>query len=62
MNESVRKYLSANGAKGGAGGTGESKRRSPEHYRRIARLGVAARLKAWAAKKGGPQVAKSLES
>jgi hypothetical protein len=61
MDDDVRKYLASNGARGGAAGTGESKRRSPEHYRRLARLGVAARLANWARKQGGAQVAKSLE-
>lgn len=35
--------------RGGKAGTGESKRRSPEHYAKLARLGVAARrLRQWA--------------
>ncbi|MFK5922914.1 MAG: hypothetical protein QM496_12100 [Verrucomicrobiota bacterium] len=33
----VRLYFATIGAKGGKSGTGESKRRSPEHYRIIAR-------------------------
>jgi hypothetical protein len=32
------------GSKGGKAGRGERKRRSPEHYARLSKLGVAARL------------------
>ena len=40
-------------ARGGKKGTGESKRRSPEHYAKLAKLGVAARrARAWAKSKG----------
>jgi hypothetical protein len=36
-------------SKGGKAGTGESKRRSPEHYAKLARAGVAAkRARNWA--------------
>jgi len=40
-------------ARGGKAGTGESKRRSPEHYAKLSRLGVAARrARQWAKSKG----------
>jgi hypothetical protein len=39
-------------AKGGKSGTGQAKRRSPEHYKRLARLVVAGRLKKFAGAKG----------
>lgn len=55
-----KQYMADIGRKGGANGTGESKRRSPEHYRRLAKLGVAARLRKWAAKRGGKNAIKSL--
>jgi len=42
-------------SRGGKSGRGESKRRSPEHYAKLAQMGVAARrLKAWAKSKGVP--------
>jgi hypothetical protein len=47
-------------AKGGRSGQGEAKRRSPEHYKRLARLGVASRLKKWAASKGIGSIAKDV--
>jgi len=46
-------------SRGGKAGTGESKRRSPEHYKRLARLGVAARLRKWAASHGRGSVARA---
>jgi hypothetical protein len=50
MNPMTHKEFSA---RGGQSGKGESKRRSPEHYAKLARLGVAARrLRAWAKAKG----------
>jgi hypothetical protein len=45
--KAIRDYLAEIGAKGGAAGKGASKKRSPEHYRKI----VAASVKARAAKK-----------
>lgn len=40
-------------ARGGKSGKGESKRRSPEHYAKLAQLGVAARrARQWAKTKG----------
>lgn len=53
--------LSEFSRKGGKGGTGESKRRSPEHYQRLSQLGTAARrLKKWAAANGGERAIQSL--
>ena len=50
----VKAYLSERGRRAGQAGTGESKRRSPEHYRRLARMRrESARLRKWAAKHGG---------
>ena len=54
-------HAQALGRLGGKAGTGESKRRSPEHYRRLSRLGVATRLKKWAAQRGGKRAIKSLK-
>ena len=45
-------------SRGGKAGTGDAKRRSPEHYKRLARLGVAARLRAFAATHGRGSVAR----
>lgn len=56
----VKNHLADLGKRGGTAGTGESKRRSPEHYRRIAKLAVAARLRNWARNKGGKNAIKSL--
>ena len=40
-------------SRGGMRGKGESKRRTPEHYAKLAKLGVAARrLRQWAKSKG----------
>jgi len=44
MNDSISKYLSAIGTRGGQAATGAKKRRSPEHYARLSAAGVAARL------------------
>lgn len=41
----VKKYMSINGQKGGAAGTGDSKRRSPAHYRRLVEIRRANKLK-----------------
>ena len=46
-------------SRGGKAGTGDAKRRSPEHYRRLARLGVAARLRAFAATHGRGSIARA---
>jgi len=45
-------------SRGGKAGTGAAKRRSPEHYRRLARLGVSARLRKWAESRGRGSVAR----
>jgi hypothetical protein len=45
-------------SRGGKAGTGDAKRRSPEHYKRLARLGVAARLRKWAESRGRGSVAR----
>lgn len=47
-------------AKGGKAGTGAAKRRSPEFYRRLARLGVAARLRKFAAGQGRGSLARDV--
>jgi len=61
LNDAVRRYQAEIGARGGAAGTGESKRRSASHYRRIAALGVAARLRKWSKAKGGALALASLK-
>jgi hypothetical protein len=45
-------------SRGGKSGTGEAKRRSPEHYRRLAQLGVSARLRKFAATHGRGSIAR----
>jgi hypothetical protein len=45
-------------ARGGRSGRGEAKRRSPEHYKRLAQLGVSARLRKFAASKGSGSIAR----
>lgn len=60
MNEAVRQWQAQIGKLGGQAGRGEAKRRPAAHYRRIARLAVAARLKKWAGKKGGKRALASL--
>ena len=45
-------------SRGGKSGTGEAKRRSPEHYRRLARLGVSDRLRKFAATRGSGSIAR----
>jgi hypothetical protein len=45
-------------SRGGKAGTGDSKRRSPEHYRRLARLGVSARLRKWEKSRGRGSMAR----
>jgi len=46
-------------SRGGKAGIGDAKRRSPAHYKRLARLGVAARLHTFAATRGRGSVARS---
>jgi len=36
MKDAVKQYLSSIGARGGRAGTGQAKRRSPSHYRKMA--------------------------
>jgi len=43
MSKALRKHLAALGKKGGEAGKGDAKRRSPAHYKRIAKLAVEAR-------------------
>lgn len=43
MDKTPSNYLAEIGRKGGAAGKGASKRRPPEHYRRMAELSVARR-------------------
>jgi len=45
-------------SRGGKAGTGDAKRRSPEHYKRLAWLGVSVRLRAFAATHGRGSVAR----
>ena len=52
MKDDVKKYMSEIGKKGGASGRGASKRRGPDHYRKM----VAAR------KKHGPDQVPSPET
>lgn len=46
MNAELKTYLATIGAIGGKNGRGASKRRSPEHYKRMAELRRAKRLQA----------------
>jgi len=46
-------------ARGGKAGTGDAKRRSPAHYKRLARLGVSARLRKWTESRGRGSVARA---
>ena len=43
VSKALRKHLAALGKKGGEAGKGDAKRRSPAHYKRIAKLAVEAR-------------------
>lgn len=45
VKEAVKAYLAEIGRKGGASGTGDRKRRSPEHYKRMAAARKAKRKK-----------------
>jgi len=45
-------------SRGGKAGTGAAKRRSPEFYARLVRLGVSARLRKFAATRGRGSVAR----
>jgi hypothetical protein len=41
----MREYLASLGSKGGSAGTGKAKRRDPEHYKKIAKKALDARIK-----------------
>ena len=43
VSKALRKHLAALGKKGGEAGKGDAERRSPAHYKRIAKLAVEAR-------------------
>jgi hypothetical protein len=49
-------------SRGGKAGTGDAKRRPPEHYKRLAQLGVSARLRKFAATRGSGSIARDAVS
>ena len=52
--DAIREYLAAIGSRGGSAAKGDKKRRSREHYQRMAKLSHARRKAKKKGKKNGP--------
>lgn len=59
--DAIRKYLATIGSRGGSAASGNKKRRSREHYQRMAKLSHAKRRAKKKGAKNGPGKSKSLQ-
>lgn len=61
VKNAVREYLATIGSRGGSAASGDKKRRSREHYQRMAKLSHAKRRSKKKGAKNGPGKSKSLQ-